>query len=173
MKTRVCLLVGLIGLGITCLGQGRFIFSNGTAPTRLYSIDGPLAGPGIWAQMLAGLTPDDMFAVGTSVEHHSNGIAFGHSVVVPGIVEGTYGYVQMVAWDGTLWGTELENVPLDQLGRTDAFGLTFSCCLLPDPTPIFTQPAIVPIPEPQVWAILLFGVVPWLVLKRRLLPNQS
>jgi hypothetical protein len=31
-------------------GQGRFFFSNSAARTRLWSIDGPLAGPGIWGQ---------------------------------------------------------------------------------------------------------------------------
>ena len=44
-------------------GQGTFLFFNGTAPTRIGSIEGPLAGAGIWAQMLVGRTSEDLQAV--------------------------------------------------------------------------------------------------------------
>ena len=54
-------------------GQGIFIWSNGTAPTRLYTIDGPLAGPGIWGQMLAGPAPDDLVPLAVAMEHVAGG----------------------------------------------------------------------------------------------------
>ena len=49
--------------------QGQFLFYNGTAPTRIGTVDGPLAGPGFWAQMLAGATASDLVLVG-SFDHY-------------------------------------------------------------------------------------------------------
>ncbi len=66
--------------------------------------------------------------------------------------------VQMVVWDGQLWGTSLASVPSDQRGWTDVVPVW-----LADPPPAalfyphFTQPAIVPVPEPSVWALGALG----------------
>ena len=76
------------------------------------------------------------------------------------------GYAQMVVWDDRLWGGSLENVPADQLGRTDLVPVFVSVSPAPIYAPAFQQPAIVPIPEPSVslsgvmgCAVLL--VCPW------------
>ena len=141
-------------------GQGVFLLGNPTAPTRLGSADGPLAGPDIWAHMLAGGIPEDLTPVGISVRHDMNGIAGGVIyVAVPGIPCREYAYIQMVAWDGRYWGRFLQNVPLDQLGRTDIVRHWLSGCDLdPVGAPPFTQPAIVPpIPEPSAALLGLLG----------------
>jgi hypothetical protein len=139
------LFVAMAWLGYS---QGEFVFFNGHVPTRLYSIDGPLAGFGIGAQMLAGPQPDSLNPVGVSEEHSPDGVVGGGSIPVPGIPIGGVAYVQMVAWDGRLWGTVLEAVPSDQLGSTDIVGMTLGGFPLPVGAPPFTRPAIVPIPEP-------------------------
>ncbi len=141
-------------------GQGLFFFSNLSAPTRLGTLDGPLAGPGTWAQMLAGPAADSLVGVGTPQEHITNGLVFDGVVEVPGIPAMNYAYVQMAAWDGTLWGTNLSGVPADQLGRTDTVTVFLTYPFDPQLRPLFTQPAIVPVAEPSVLALtLLAGTV--------------
>lgn len=140
----------------TFSGTGTLLFSNHRAPTRLFSIDGPLAGADIWAQMLVGENPDSLAPVDMPRFHNRNGIVNGGTVRVTGFPCLSYAYVQMVAWDGTLWGPDLANVPHDQLGMTDVVLYQLSCPLYPAFPPHFTQPAIVPIPEPSVLAL---GVV--------------
>ena len=84
--------------------QGVFLFYNGSAPTRIGSIDGSLAGAGIWAQMLAGPTTSSLLPVGMALEHVTNGIVGGIlRVTVPTIPAREVAQVQMVAWDGALW----------------------------------------------------------------------
>lgn len=58
---------------LTARGQGYFYFGNFSAPTRLWSADGPLAGRGICAQMLVGDAPDSMVPVGNPAEHYFAG----------------------------------------------------------------------------------------------------
>jgi len=117
MKTFIATM--LIILPTLAESQGLFLFSNFTAPTRLGSSNGPLAGRGIWAQMLVGQSTDSLTPVDMPVEHIGNGIASGRVVAVPEIPPNTFAYIQMVAWDGIRWGTSLNGVPSDQLGRTD------------------------------------------------------
>jgi hypothetical protein len=109
--------------------------------------------------MLAGPTPDNLSAVGTPDEHNKGGIVFGGVVEVPTVPCNTFGYAQLVAWDGRLWGTSFEAVPQDQLGATDVVSLPFHCFFDPAVAPPFTRPAIVPIPEPSAWALVLLGAV--------------
>src|SRR5262245_2154335 len=90
--------------------QGLFQFNNSSAPTRLYSLDGPLAGPGIWAHMFYGHTLDNLSPIGGPREHSSIGVVFAGNIVVPDADPGMSVYVQMIAWDGTLWGTALSGV---------------------------------------------------------------
>ncbi len=154
--------MALYGLltGVQAYSQGLFYVHNGSAPTRMWSIDGPLAGPGIWGQMLAGPTADSLAAVGVPLEHSVRGIIADGVVEVPGVPALTFASVQMVAWDGTLWGTNLSGVPQDQLGRTDAVAVLLTYPIEPQFAPVFTQPAIVPVPEPSVLALtLLAGAV--------------
>ena len=138
-------------------GQGRFLIWNNTAHTLLGTTNGPEAGLGFWGQMLVGLTPDSLTPVGTPLEHRVNGTILGGVIEVPGIDGGTFAFVQMWAWDAARWGTSLEAVPQDQFGRTDIVPHLLAFSFDPAFAPQFTQPAIVPIPEPSTVALAALG----------------
>ena len=152
-------------------GQGTFIAYNGGPPTRVGSADGPLANSDYYGQFLVGTTPDALLPVGLPSPHYEGRIGAG-TVAVPGIACREPAYIQMVAWDGVYWGTVLENVPPEQLGRTDIARVWLSGCYgLPVSAPAFTQPAIVPlIPEPSTTLLGLLGggllFAAWLVCGR-------
>ena len=153
--------------------QGAFQFNSIWAPTRIGSIDGPPAGSGIWAQMLAGLTADSLTPMGMPAQHLDSGgagtgLVFGGVIRMPGLLPGETAFAKMLAWDGTRWGNVLSDVPADQLGMTDIVPV-----LLEDPNfgtvtfaPHFTQPAIVPIPEPSILALGISGGVSLFLLRR-------
>jgi len=144
-------------------GQAIFEFENVFAPTRIGSIDGPLAGTGIWSQALVGQTPDSLAPVGVPVEYGpmAGGILPPELLEPPNLQVCAFAYVKMVAWDGTLWGQTLATVPVSQLGMTDTVPVFMSNAGLetcgPPRIPRFTQPAVVPVPEPFVLAIALVG----------------
>ena len=146
-------------------GQGFIDFIvGGDASTRMYTRDGAFAGPDIWGQLLVGVSPSDLTPVGVPVRHQSEGGIDGASVLVPSPPfprASFWGYVQMVAWDDRLWGGSLENVPADQLGHTDVVPILVAELPQPENSPEFTQPAIVPIPEP---AISMLGVLACLLV---------
>ena len=152
----VGLLLSLMTPGLW--GQGVIFFWNATARTHLGSPDGPFAGPGIWGQLLVGTTADSLIPVGMPLNHRINGIVGGASepnplVTVPWVGCGASAYVQMVAWDGNLWGTTLAAVPADQLGRTDVILHGFNCFPAAAYAPWFMQSAVVPVPEPSALAL--------------------
>ena len=161
MKRALNIFVLVLGLAVQVQAQGTFGFANVTAPTRLGAVDGPLAGPGIWAQPLAGSTADSLSPLYVSnmpVEHFGFGYVNARMVTVPWAGPYTTIFVQLVAWDGTVWGTNLASVPLSQLGFTDKVSVYLVPPDLPQEYPMFTQPAIVPtIPEPTVLTMLIFG----------------
>jgi hypothetical protein len=108
------------------------------------------------------------------MEHHPESGIVGtrQAVAVPGIPGRTWAYVQFVAWDGNLWGTDLNRVPANQLGMTDSTQVYLKIPISTDPIarPRFTQPAIVPpIPEPSSLVFLISGVagVAWCLLRKR------
>jgi len=138
--------------------EGIILFRNSLAPTRLFTIDGPLAGPGFWAQMLYSTTSDSLQPIGTPREHTTGGIVLGPYLYVTVDDPLAPVHVQMVAWDGTLWGTNLEGVPDDQLGHTDIVPYYVGIGSIPPVAPFFTQPAVVPIPESSVLAFGVLGV---------------
>lgn len=155
MKTPISVLILSALMSASASAQGLFLFSNFSAPTRLGVLDGPLAGSGIWAQMLVRVFPDNLLPVGEAREHAGDGLVGGVVYTeVPGIPGGDLVSVQMVAWDGVLWGSALAAVPPGQLGRTDIVSVQLSSGFpFPVSAPRFTQPAIVPIPEPSVLAL--------------------
>jgi hypothetical protein len=156
----IAAIVSLISIASQVQGQGRFLFCNSTAPTRIGSIDGPFAGPEIFARMLVGETPDSLVPVGPTVPHAPGGVVFDcltDHVTVPGIPPAATAYFETMAWDGNAWGTAFESVPVDQIGRTDIVPLILSGSTLPDFAPLFTRPAIVPIPEPSVVTLAVLG----------------
>ena len=140
-------------------GQGQFYILNVTdgARTRLGSLDGPFAGPGIWAQMLVGTNADSLLPVGVPLDHLRGGFLRSGDITVPDIPCSARPYFQMVAWDGNLWGNSLVAVPPDQLGRTDVVLSALHC--FPDAlfAPLFTHPAVVPVPEPVGVGLGLLG----------------
>ena len=170
MNTRILILLVCVAAH-SSFAQGVFLFSNGSTATRIGAADGPLAGPGYWAQMLAGPTNDSLSPVGMPLQHGANGRVGGVApTIVPNVPPYSYAFVQMVAWNGTLWGTALGDVPSDQLGRTDIVPAFLTSGEFPDVTfaPRFTQPAIVPVPEPSTWALLALGTaVLWCAHRRR------
>lgn len=171
MKRLALLFLVVHGLTTIASAQGYFAFVlNVEAPTHLGSIDGPMAGPGIWAQMLAGLTPDSLTPVGPAAEHQAGGLVrYGQAAIyVPFARHNDPGYggmgdvfVQMVAWNATVWGTALSGVPPNQLGHTDTVQVQLSSGL-PEPiwNPFFNQSAIVPsVPEPSIAALAALGAL--------------
>ena len=165
MKALTRLAACLALLARTTLGQGTFEADNRTAPTRIGSIDGPLAGTNILAQMLAGLSPTSLAPVGVPVAHSAalgfEGWVFGGIVAVPNAGVCRIAYVKMEAWDGTLWGQSLAAVPANQLGMTDTVPV-----FLDNPAmetcganafPRFTVAAVVPVPEPSASSIIIIG----------------
>lgn len=149
--------------------QGMFLFSNVRAPTRIGAVDGPLAGPGIWAQMLVGTNSESLTPVALPREHRGNGFVSGFTTItVPDIDGGTLAYVQMWAWDGARWGTSLAGVPNDQLGKTDIVPIFLTFSFDPQFAPLFNQSAIVPIPEPSAFALTVVGAgVLWFAARTR------
>src|SRR5258708_5142631 len=151
--------------------QGLFNYSTvGIVRTHVGSIDGPLAGNNIWAQMLAGTSPDALAPVAVPVQHlvlpgGPTGWINAGTASVPGVPGGQTAYFEMLVWDGARWGTTFSLVPKDQLGMTAVVPLAlydyFGCC--GPPAPPFTRSAIVPVPEPTTLAIGIFpaaGTVP-------------
>jgi len=137
-------------------GQGIFTFANPTARTHIGSIDGPLAGPEIFARMLAGPTAENLAVIGTgSVPHLTNGLVIGGIVQVPTVPPFGTAYVQMVVWDSRLWGTDLAFVPEQWLGRTDIVPRIVAPPEQGAGPPAFGRSAIVPIPEPGVVGLAL------------------
>ncbi len=148
---KAIVVIAFIILPTFAQGQGLFSYSNFSAPTRIETIDGPLAGRGIWAQMLVGLTFDSLMPVAPVVEHRTNGfVAGGGIVAVPGLPGGTRAFIQMWAWDGARWGTDLAQVPADQFGKTDivpifltySFDPALPSCLRKVPSSPFPNPPL-------------------------------
>jgi hypothetical protein len=181
MKATMFLAAWLVSLAPTGYAQGVFLFDNRTAPTRIGSIAGPLAGTNILAQMLVGLSPAALAPVGVAVAHSGamgfEGVAFGGNLQVANVPACEFAYVEMVAWDGTLWGQSLAAVPSTQLGMTDTVRVFFAqpanqpeVCG-PVQRPLFTQPAVVPIPEPSASVIAVMvgvGTILFCGVRRRL-----
>ncbi len=151
------MVLSVLALTLGLHGQGLFFFSNTHAPTHLYTIDGPLAGPEIYAQMLVGRSESSLEPVWHSIPHIRDGIAAGGEVEVLGITAAELAYIQMVAWVSRLWGTSLADVPVNQQGTTDAVVYRLSGGTQPVFAPYFSRSAVVPVPEPCVLLLCLIG----------------
>ena len=166
---QILLIVLSVAIGATpALAQGVFAGGAARGRTRIGAADGPFAGTNIWGQFLAGPTSDSLVPVGNSTFHQPGGEFALGVVPVPGAPAFTTAFVQLLAWDGTAWGSDLLGVPADQIGRTDIVSVFLSDGISPLSLPMFSQPAIVPIPEPSTWALLAFGTfVFWCMRCRR------
>jgi hypothetical protein len=179
MKRVIELSIVLTFLASVASAQGLFAFNNQSARTRIGSADGPFAYSGIWAQMLAGVNPDGLSPIGDPREHLAfgpGGLVVGPHLEVPGIPPCGIAYVKMAAWDGELWGTSLAGVPDGWFGMTDTVpvplgGGPMPCELVTAPR--FTQPAILPIPEPSVGVLGLLVSAILLVVRGRRRPQWT
>ncbi len=169
---RKLILAALLGvMAVDVIAQGSFI-NVVRLPTRIGSIDGPLAGPEILGQLFVGLDPDNLFPL-EAPRHFDRGIYRGLVNTVdqfPCGPDNNYyqaGYVQLVAWNGALWGASLDQVPPDRVGRTDVAGQAFTCGSFPIFGTGFTVPAVVPIPEPAPGVLMLVTTSFWLWRRRR------
>ena len=159
MKKLLPIILLAVGLTLHACGQGVFDFFNDTAPTHLGTFDGPLAGQGIWAQALGGFTTNSLMPVGVPVEHGAGGLlSYIQEIQVPWAPPRAIIFVQMAAWDGTLWGTSFTAVPANQIGFTDVVSVGLVTPTGNTQSPQFTQPAIVPaVPEPSVLVLAVLG----------------
>lgn len=149
--------------------QYDFYFINYTALTHIGSLDGPFAGPDIWAQAFAGATPEDLQLVGSPAQHsRGSGLVWGGLLTVPEADFFGTAYVQMYVWDGVMWGTDFSQVPAEWLGSTDVGTVSLGGLYGPPPgTPRFFESAIVPVvPEPSTVALAVIGGVLLFVLRR-------
>jgi hypothetical protein len=74
----------------------------------------------------------------------------------------------MVAWDSTQWGNSLDDVPAEYLGRTPIISHFFTFPFQTAFAPQFGQGAILPIPEPSTWALMVLGAgVLWCTTRAR------
>lgn len=164
------LTAGMVLVMAQALGQGTIHPFTGGARTHVGSIDGPLAGTNILGQLFVGHTPDTLAPL-DGPYYHRNGLVVAGIIVVWGYPQGSTAYVQMWAWDWTVWGMTLDLVPPDQFGKTDIISV-----YLPGGTQWadtrFTQPAVVPlVPEPSVSMLGLLGVsLVWLRCRRLQVP---
>ena len=151
-----CLVCLLPAVG---LGQGRILFTNPTAPTRVGAINGPLAGSEYWAELLVGLTVDSLSPIPPASPHLINGVVTYGEVTTPYFF-GEQVYVQMAAWNGDLWGADFEQVPANQLGFTDVVSVMVRPSTQSPDFPPFTRSAIVPaVPEPAAWSLVILGAL--------------
>jgi hypothetical protein len=172
MKSIAVLAAAVLVINLNARPQGYLSLDNVHAPTHLGSIDGPLAGTGIWAQFFAGATADSLAPVGAPVQHLTymglpTGRALGGVISVPWGVPGQTAYEEMLAWDGTRWGTAFSGVPKDQFGTTDFVPVEITGVgpgWSPE-LPPFTRSAIVPVPEPSVLGIAVIGGLGALLLR--------
>jgi len=166
MKRKFLFAAAAVLIALNGRPQGYFNFSTvGYPRTHIGSIDGPLAGATIWAQMLAGSSPDALTPVAVPAPHLVlSGVPTGWVnagvFTVPGIPGFDTAFMEMVVWDGARWGATFSAVPKDQLGMTDIVSLVLGGNFGPPaPGPAFTRSAIVPVPEPSTPALaVVFGL---------------
>ncbi len=152
------LLLLVLSVASSTYSQGTFQFYNPTAPTRIGSLDGPLAGTGIWGQALIGTSVDSLSPFGMPLEHEANGVVPPIIIAVPGVFAGESVFVQMAVWDGHVWGNSLADVPANQIGYTDIVPRVLASPTQPNLFPDFTEPAVVPaVPEPGFLSMTILG----------------
>jgi len=153
-----CQIILCLCFAASASAQGVFVGSSGATQTHIGSLLGPLAGPNIAGQMMGGSSPGSLEPVGP-LAYHNDGNFLSGNISVPSVPAYQFAYVQLLAWDTTIWGADLSVIPLNQLGRTDIVTVFLTTDALYDIRffPRFTQSAVVPIPEPSLGMLMLFG----------------
>jgi hypothetical protein len=164
----------LLALAVPAFGQGYFIFQNLTAPTRVGSLDGPLAGTNFLALPLVGTNSSSLSPVGLPARHTPDGWVRPRLQEVPlSPVDFSRVFVQMAAWDGSLWGNDLQQVPPDQIGYTETLAVALTFSFQAHEKTWFTMPAVIPIPEPGLAGLFAFGFLLSLWLRHWPGPNRG
>ena len=159
-----CLLICSSSFGLCGESTLLNLFYKNGYRTHLGSVDGRLAGEEIYVQRFSGLTSTSLQPVGDSLGHlndtdgNPTGL-FLLPLLIPNVPLDTPGFVQVAAWDSTIWGRDFSQVPESQLGYSEVVPFP------PDrggpgppPLVLLTKSIIVPsIPEPSTWTLLAMG----------------
>jgi hypothetical protein len=156
MKTLILMLL-LLACAYNGEAQGMFIYDNISAPTRIGSLNGPLAGTNTWGQMLLGLSENSLVAIGYP-QRHSYGTIDERAYTAEGIPPLTPVYIQMAAWSD-VWGPSINDVPVNQVGKSDVYCTWLTTDPAPIYAPYFTIPAVVPVPEPTILSAVFLGFI--------------
>lgn len=162
MKTKnLIFIIVFVWSTLDIFSQGYIYFGSQTAPTRLGTPDGPLAGTNIVSQLLVGYSANNLLPTGDPQLNH-NGIFVVTPISVASGAPGDLVYVQLSAWDKTLWGLSYSGIPESAKGSTDV--ITYYLDSKPANPPLltfFTSSAVVPssVPEPNQFALLSLGAI--------------
>lgn len=146
--------IGVLG----SYGQGYFDFRNGGAPTRVGSIDGPLAESNIVSQILAGVDGLTLTPVGDPMPNHLGVIVTRNIVEVPFLNTQDTAFVRYAAWDASIWGMDYRKVPSGAVGIS-SLSTVFLYQKDRDAylTPVFQGGVVVPLSVPEPETVVLFG----------------
>jgi hypothetical protein len=152
------------------LSQGILSFSNSNQPgngTVIGQIDGPKAGSNYLAQLLVGLNADSLSPVGTPVSYLGQGLFFGGIITVPNVNGGVLVRYQAHSWDGSKYGNDINNVPVNLIGKSDIGVLTLASGLDAIPSTVFESATVIPVPEPITPMLFMVAIVSITVWNRR------
>ena len=157
-----CLVVALLGLCGTATnlnGQGYFQFQGGGAPTRVGSIDGPLAESNIVSQILAGVDGLTLTPVGDPKPNHFGIIVTRNIVEVPFLNTQDTAFVRYAAWDASIWGMDYRKVPSEDVGIS-SLSTVFLYQKDRDAylNPVFHGAVVVPFSVPEPGSVVLAGL---------------
>lgn len=154
-------------------GEGAVLFIVGPPGLRVGQEDGPLAGAGIYCEVFAGASPNDLVDLGVKYEF-SNGKIPGRLVSIPFLSEGSTGYLSFVAWDSR-YGSQLSDVP-PFLRINSLISTNYLWDIARDVHSVayFSGPGVIPtaVPEPSE-CLLLGGSLLLGVLIRRMGSRSS
>lgn len=140
------------------------LFIVGPPGVRVGYEDGPLAGAGMFCEVFAGASPNEMVDLDVKYEF-SNGKISGRLVAIPFLNEGSTGYVSFVAWDSR-YGTQLSDVPpLFQAHSAISTNYLWDVSRDVHTVAYFSGPLVIPssVPEPGEWFLFFGGILGMMV----------
>ena len=152
-----------VNVGVVLLhktyGQGYFQFQGGGAPTRVGSIDGPLAGFNIVSQILAGVDGLTLTPVGDPKPNYLGIIPERNIVEVPFLNTQDTAFVRYAAWDASIWGMDYRKVPSEDVGIS-SLSTVFLYQKDRDAylNPLFHGAVFVPLSVPEPGSVVMAGL---------------